>query len=262
MAPRPRRRPASSITALDIGSSKVSALIAEPGEDGELIVLGTGQRESRGVKRGFIADMERDRSRDPRGGRAGRADRRHQRRGCLGRLLGGRPGQRRRRGRGRARRPPDRAATISTHLLGAGRDSIDPRGADGAPRAAGALHARRARRASRSRSGSMPTGSASTSMSSPPIRSPVRNLDLCVRSAHLGVEVDRRLAGRRRHGLPERGGARARRRAGRAGRGRHQRLGVRRRHAGRPDVAPDRRRRHHRRHRLRLRHPPRRRPSG
>jgi len=47
------------VTALDVGSSKVSALIAEPGEDGGLRILGTGQRESRGVKRGFIADMEK-----------------------------------------------------------------------------------------------------------------------------------------------------------------------------------------------------------
>ncbi|MBA3676971.1 MAG: cell division protein FtsA [Sphingosinicella sp.] len=47
------------VTALDVGSSKVSALIAEPGEDGSLRILGTGQRESRGVRRGFIADMER-----------------------------------------------------------------------------------------------------------------------------------------------------------------------------------------------------------
>lgn len=47
------------MTALDIGSSKVSALIAEPGEDGEIKILGTGQRESRGVKRGLVADMER-----------------------------------------------------------------------------------------------------------------------------------------------------------------------------------------------------------
>ncbi len=45
------------ITALDIGSWKVSALIAERGESGELSVLGTGQRESRGVRRGFVADM-------------------------------------------------------------------------------------------------------------------------------------------------------------------------------------------------------------
>jgi cell division protein FtsA len=44
------------ITALDIGSSKVAALIAQPTEGG-LQVLGTGQRESRGVRHGFIADM-------------------------------------------------------------------------------------------------------------------------------------------------------------------------------------------------------------
>ena len=47
------------ITALDIGSSKVCALIAEKTESGELNVLGTGQRESRGVRRGYVADMER-----------------------------------------------------------------------------------------------------------------------------------------------------------------------------------------------------------
>ena len=44
------------ITALDIGSSKVAALIAQPTEGG-LQVLGTGQRESKGVRHGFIADM-------------------------------------------------------------------------------------------------------------------------------------------------------------------------------------------------------------
>jgi cell division protein FtsA len=46
------------IAALDIGSSKVSALIVTQDPDGRLRVLGTGQRESRGVKRGYIADME------------------------------------------------------------------------------------------------------------------------------------------------------------------------------------------------------------
>ena len=46
------------VTALDIGSSKISALIAEPGKDGALRILGTGQRESRGVRRGFVADAE------------------------------------------------------------------------------------------------------------------------------------------------------------------------------------------------------------
>jgi cell division protein FtsA len=46
------------VAALDIGSSKVSALIATRDGEGRLRVLGTGQRESRGVKRGFITDIE------------------------------------------------------------------------------------------------------------------------------------------------------------------------------------------------------------
>ena len=46
------------IAALDIGSSKVSALICTRTDDGRLQVLGTGQRESRGVKRGYVTDME------------------------------------------------------------------------------------------------------------------------------------------------------------------------------------------------------------
>ncbi|MBX3564217.1 MAG: cell division protein FtsA [Sphingomonas sp.] len=49
--------PEGLITALDVGSSKVSALIAQKTDDGQLVVLGTGQRESRGVKRGYVADM-------------------------------------------------------------------------------------------------------------------------------------------------------------------------------------------------------------
>jgi cell division protein FtsA len=46
------------IGALDIGSSKVSALVCTIDDDGRPRVLGTGQRQSRGVKRGFITDME------------------------------------------------------------------------------------------------------------------------------------------------------------------------------------------------------------
>ena len=46
------------IAALDIGSSKVTALIVTRDPDGRLRVLGTGQRESRGVKRGYVTDME------------------------------------------------------------------------------------------------------------------------------------------------------------------------------------------------------------
>ena len=45
------------IAALDIGSSKVGALICTLTDDGRLQVLGTGQRESRGVKRGYVTEM-------------------------------------------------------------------------------------------------------------------------------------------------------------------------------------------------------------
>jgi len=47
------------ITAIDIGSWKVSAMIAGKTDSGELAILGTGQRESRGMRRGYVADMER-----------------------------------------------------------------------------------------------------------------------------------------------------------------------------------------------------------
>ena len=46
------------ITALDIGSSKISALIVAADEDGRLRVLGSGQRESQGVKRGYVTDVD------------------------------------------------------------------------------------------------------------------------------------------------------------------------------------------------------------
>ncbi|MCP5768260.1 hypothetical protein NL347_28960, partial [Klebsiella pneumoniae] len=50
------------VAAVDIGSSKVSALIARvvPGDKGRdtIEVLGTGQRESRGVRRGYVANLD------------------------------------------------------------------------------------------------------------------------------------------------------------------------------------------------------------
>lgn len=46
------------ISVIDIGSSKISALIAGKTDAGELITLGTGQRESRGISRGCVADIE------------------------------------------------------------------------------------------------------------------------------------------------------------------------------------------------------------
>jgi cell division protein FtsA len=46
------------ITVLDIGTSKICAMIVRNPEGSDLQVLGTGQRESKGVHRGYIADME------------------------------------------------------------------------------------------------------------------------------------------------------------------------------------------------------------
>ncbi len=46
------------ISALDIGSSKVSALIAGVTDDGTLTILGSGQRESKGVIRGCVTDIQ------------------------------------------------------------------------------------------------------------------------------------------------------------------------------------------------------------
>lgn len=54
-SPQPTQR--KLVGALDVGSSKICALIAEAGPDGTLSILGTGQRLSRGVKRGYISDM-------------------------------------------------------------------------------------------------------------------------------------------------------------------------------------------------------------
>lgn len=47
------------ISAIDIGSSKVCTMIAGQTDTGELIILGSGQRESKGIKRGYISDIEK-----------------------------------------------------------------------------------------------------------------------------------------------------------------------------------------------------------
>ena len=52
------QNPQPPIAALDIGSSKVSALIVARDDEGRLRVMGSGQRESRGVKRGYVTDMD------------------------------------------------------------------------------------------------------------------------------------------------------------------------------------------------------------
>lgn len=46
------------ITGLDIGTSKVVALVAEVGIDGSVEIIGIGRHPSRGLKRGVVVDIE------------------------------------------------------------------------------------------------------------------------------------------------------------------------------------------------------------
>ena len=48
-----------TIAVLDVGTSKVAALIAMIGPDGEPRVIGTGQKPCQGLKRGLVTDFER-----------------------------------------------------------------------------------------------------------------------------------------------------------------------------------------------------------
>jgi cell division protein FtsA len=55
MAKKPERE---IITGLDIGTSKIVALIAEVTTDGSLEIIGFGRHPSRGLKRGVVVDIE------------------------------------------------------------------------------------------------------------------------------------------------------------------------------------------------------------
>jgi cell division protein FtsA len=62
MKPRPaasaRARLTKTYGAVNIGSFRISAMIMGETENGELIVMGSGHRESRGIKRGYVVDMK------------------------------------------------------------------------------------------------------------------------------------------------------------------------------------------------------------
>ena len=47
------------LVGLDIGTSKVVAIVAELHADGEIEVIGTGQHESNGLKKGVVVDIEK-----------------------------------------------------------------------------------------------------------------------------------------------------------------------------------------------------------
>jgi cell division protein FtsA len=46
------------IVGLDIGTSKIVAIVAELNEEGQLVVLGLGSQESRGLKKGVVINIE------------------------------------------------------------------------------------------------------------------------------------------------------------------------------------------------------------
>src|SRR5699024_10617271 len=53
------KRPENSlIGALDIGTSKVACIMAEPGTEGELEIIGLGSAPSRGMKKGMVVNIE------------------------------------------------------------------------------------------------------------------------------------------------------------------------------------------------------------
>ena len=54
----PRRSERNLIVGLDIGTSKVSAIVGELGADGELEVVGIGTHPSRGLKKGVVVNIE------------------------------------------------------------------------------------------------------------------------------------------------------------------------------------------------------------
>lgn len=53
------KRPESNlIVALDIGTSKVACIVAEPGADSELEIVGLGTAQSNGMKKGIVVNIE------------------------------------------------------------------------------------------------------------------------------------------------------------------------------------------------------------
>lgn len=53
-----KRQDKQIITGLDIGTSKVVALVGELGQDGSIDIIGIGKHPSRGLKRGVVVDIE------------------------------------------------------------------------------------------------------------------------------------------------------------------------------------------------------------
>ena len=66
------------ISALDIGTSKVIALIGEIREDNEIHIVGLGQSPSRGLRAGMVTNIDATAHSHSSGGRRCRANGRYQ----------------------------------------------------------------------------------------------------------------------------------------------------------------------------------------
>ena len=53
-----RKPDKSLVVGLDIGTSKIVAIVGEVQEDGRVEVIGLGSHASRGLKRGMVVDIE------------------------------------------------------------------------------------------------------------------------------------------------------------------------------------------------------------
>jgi cell division protein FtsA len=47
------------LAGLDLGTTRTTAIVAEPGDDGELRILGWGHADTRGLKKGVVVNLER-----------------------------------------------------------------------------------------------------------------------------------------------------------------------------------------------------------
>ena len=214
-----------------------------------MIVLGSGHRAAQGIKRGYVTDMAAAtyavRDAVERAEKIAGTSVASVWIGCSGAGLASRVAQVEIDIGGRRIEEDD-----IEHLLVAARDSDPARRAHGAPRPAGALHARRRARRRQPARASMPSGSGVDIHVMLADGAPMRNLTEAVQNAHLEVEavVASPIAAGHACLTPEERdlgvalvefGARG-----------DQRRGLRRRHAARPDRDPVRLGRHHRRDRL------------
>jgi cell division protein FtsA len=46
------------LVGLDVGTSKITALVGEAGDEGDLDIIGIGLADSKGIRRGVVVNLE------------------------------------------------------------------------------------------------------------------------------------------------------------------------------------------------------------